>query len=128
MRNFLIRVVVNALALAITAALLPGITVLNNDLGTLLILGFVFGVVNALIKPIITLLTCPLVLLTLGLFIFVINGLMLLITADLSGGRLTVDGVGWAVIGGIVMGIVGVMIESVFGLRDDDQKKRKVAR
>ena len=122
MAKFLIRVVVNAIAIWITASILPGIQVIDNDLGTLLIVGLIFGVVNALIRPIVMLLTCPAVILTLGLFILVINGLMLSLTASLAGDRLTVDGFGTAILGGIIMGISGVILESVLGLRDQGEK------
>ncbi len=117
MGKFLLRVIVNAIAIAITASLLPGIHVINQDLGTLLVIGLVFGLINALIRPLVSLLTCPFIILTLGLFIFVINGLMLLLTASLSGGRLVVDGFGWAVLGGIIMGIVGLILETILGIR-----------
>jgi putative membrane protein len=122
MRNFLIRVVINAIAVAIAASLLPGIRVTNNEIGTLLIIGLVFGIVNALVKPILVILTCPAVIVTLGLFLLVINGLMLLLTASLIPDRLHVDGLGSAILGGIVMGLVGIVLESV--LRLDDDKKR----
>ena len=121
MGKFLLRVIINAIAIAITASVLPGIHVVNQDLGTLLMIGLIFGIVNALIKPILSVLTCPFIILTLGLFIFVINGLMLLLTANLSGGRLVIDSFGWAVIGGIVMGIVGLVLESVLGLRGQNE-------
>lgn len=119
MRNIVLRIIVNAIAIAITAALLPGIHVVNNDLGTYIVIGIVFGLINAIVKPIVTLLTCPLVIVTLGLFILVINGLMLLITASLVPERLVIDGFGWAIIGGIIMGVVGVVMESVLGLNKD---------
>ena len=119
MGKFIARIIINAVAIAITAALLPGIHVLNNDIGTYLILGLIFGIINALVKPLVSLLTCPLVILTLGLFVLVINGFMLLLTASFSGGRLFVDGLGWAIIGGIIMGVVNVILEAVFGLNHD---------
>ena len=122
MGKLLGRIIINAIAIGITAAVLPGIHVLNNDIGTYLLLGLVFGLVNALIKPIVSFLTCPLVILTLGLFALVINGIMLLITAALSDGRLLVDGLGWAIVGGIIMGIVNIVLESVLGLNRDDKK------
>ncbi|MBN1201455.1 MAG: phage holin family protein [Anaerolineae bacterium] len=123
MRNFLLRVIVNAIALAATAYLLPGIEVKDNSIGTLLIVGFIFGVINAIVKPIIIILSCPLVLLSLGLFLLVINGLMLLITEELAGGRLTIDGFWWAVLGGIVMGLIGMVLESALGIKDDEEEK-----
>ncbi len=122
MGKFLLRVVINAIAIAITASILPGIHVVNNDLGTLLVIGLIFGLINAVLKPLVSVLTCPFILLTLGLFVFVINGLMLLITASLSGGRLVVDGLGWAVVGGIIMGIVGLILETVLGIRGKNPK------
>jgi putative membrane protein len=125
MRNFLLRVLINAVAIAIAASILPGIHVVNSDIGTLLLIGFVFGIVNAVVKPILTFLTCPFVLLTLGLFLLVINGLMLLLTANLSGGRLIVDGLGWAIVGGIIMGIVGMILEGLLNVDDEDGEKRK---
>lgn len=124
MRNFFIRVIINAIAIAITAMLIPNIHVANNDLGTLLMIGLVFGIVNSLIKPILMFLTCPAVILSLGLFILVINGVMLMITDSLVGERLIIDGgIGTAILGGIVMAITSMILESVLKL--DDNKPRK---
>ncbi|MBZ0295902.1 MAG: phage holin family protein, partial [Anaerolineae bacterium] len=66
-----------------------------------------------IVKPILSFLTCPLVILTLGLFIFVINGLMLVITEAILPDRLAIDGFGWAILGGIVMAIVGTALDSL---------------
>ena len=115
MAQFVLRLVVNAIALVITAYVLPGIHV-ETEIGALLVVALIFGVVNALVKPVITVLSCPLIILTLGLFYLVVNGLMLLITEALSGGRFEVDGLGWAILGGIVMGLVGMVLESMLGL------------
>lgn len=123
MREFAIRVLINAVAIAVTAILIPNIQVLNNDISTLLLLGLIFGVVNSLLKPILILLTCPAVLLSLGLFILVINGLLLLITDALAGDRLVIEGGIWtAILGGMVMGIVSMFLESVLRLNNDDAK------
>jgi putative membrane protein len=112
LRNFVIRLVINAVALYLTASILPGITV-SSDVGTLLLVALVFGVLNAVIKPIVKVLTCPLTILTLGLFIFVINALMLLLTSALINDptKFFVDGFGWAVVAGIVMGIIAIFVE-----------------
>lgn len=125
MRNFAIRVIINAVAIAITASLLSGVHVANNDIGTLLIIGLVFGIVNAIVRPILIFLTCPAVIVTLGLFLLVINGLMLLLTASLIPERLQIDGFGTAVLAGIIMGILGMIMESVLKPDDDDKGKRK---
>ncbi len=121
MREFAIRVLINAVAIAVTAILIPNIQVANNDISTLLIVGLIFGVVNSMLKPILILLTCPAVLLSLGLFILVINGVMLLITDALAGDRLVIQGGIWtAILGGMVMGIVSMFLETVLRLNDDN--------
>ncbi|MCZ2098693.1 MAG: phage holin family protein [Anaerolineae bacterium] len=112
-RNFIIRLVINAVALYITASILPGIHIADNEIGTLLVIALVFGIINAFVKPIVKLLTCPLVILTLGLFIFVINALMLMLTAALLPERFMVDGFGSALLGGIVMGVAAILVEWV---------------
>ena len=122
MAYLLLRLLVNALSIAVVARFLPGITVANNDLGTYLIIGLVFGIVNALLKPIIALLTCSLVILTLGLFILVINGLMLLITASLLPNLFAVDGIGPAILGGIIISLINMVLE---GLIKDEGKSGK---
>lgn len=124
MREFAIRVLINAVAIAVTAILIPNIQVLDNDISTLLLIGLIFGIVNSLLKPILILLTCPAVLLSLGLFILVINGLLLLITDALAGDRLVIEGGIWtAILGGMVMGIASMFLESVLRLNDDDAKR-----
>jgi putative membrane protein len=127
MRGFLVRLVINMAAIALTAELLPGIAI-NGGFGTLLLVALVFGIVNAIVKPILILLTCPAVILSLGLFILVINGLMLLLTSSLLGERFIVDGFGTAFIGGIVMGIIAIVIEAglrALGFEDDDEMEAK---
>ncbi|MCY3834489.1 MAG: phage holin family protein [Chloroflexi bacterium] len=126
MREFLIRILINAVAIAVTALLIPGIQIANNDITTLLVLGLIFGLVNSLLKPLLLLLTCPAVILSLGLFIFVINGVMLMITDSLAGARLTIEGgIFTAILGGMVMAAVSIVLENVLKL--DDSAKRAQA-
>jgi len=80
--RFLIRLLINALALGLTFWLVD--LCWNGEILPLIIIALIFGAVNALIRPLVTLLTCPLVVLTLGLFLVVINGLMLWLTIWLS--------------------------------------------
>lgn len=124
MREFVLRVIINAVAIAIVAQLVPGIRLVNDTLGTLLIIGLVFGVVNAIVKPILILLTCPAVIITLGLFILIINGLMLRLTASLLPDRLQIDGLWPAILGGIIMSIISMLLEGVLGVRDDKDKRK----
>ena len=113
-----LRILVNALAIAIVTRLLPGFEVANNDLGTYIIIGLVFGIVNALVKPIITFLTCSLVLFTLGLFILVINGLMLWMTDPLLPTQLRIENFWWAILGGIIISVINMVIEGFIADRD----------
>lgn len=114
LRNFIIRLIINAVALAVTASLLSGIQLRDDSLSTLLIVALVFGVINALVKPIVKLLTCPMIILTLGLFALVVNALMLLLTSALVPEHFYVENFGWAFLGGIVIAIVAMVMESVF--------------
>ena len=104
MRTLAIRIGINALAVWAAAELIGGITV-DDGLGPILLVAVIFGVINAVLKPIAKLLTFPVIILTLGLFTLVINAVMLLITDAIAGG-LDVDGFGSAVLGAIVISIV----------------------
>ena len=125
MRDFLLRLLINAATLAATAMFLPGIHIRDNELGTLLLIALIFGFVNAIFKPIILVLSCPLIILTFGLWGLVINGLMLIITDALAGSRFQVDGFWWAVLGGMVVSVVAGILEETLGLneREDDEAR-----
>jgi putative membrane protein len=83
MRSLLIRWLINTLALYVAVQVVPGVEYHGGAMG-LVIVAAIFGLVNALLRPLLTLLTCPLVLVTLGLFLFVINALMILFTGWVS--------------------------------------------
>ena len=123
-RDFVLTVIINAIAIALTAWLLPGIEVIDNDLGSYVLIGFVFGVINALVKPLVSCLTCLLILATFGLFLLAINGLMLWLTAELLPSRLVVENFWWAIAGGLIMAIVGAFLESQFGLSKNKKDNR----
>jgi len=101
--------VINAAALWAAAVFVDGVTVTNDIVG-LAIVALIFGVINAIIKPIVDLFTCPAYLLTLGLFTFVVNALMLMLTSAVSDGRLLVDNFWSAFFGGIVISIVSTLL------------------
>lgn len=109
---FLIRLLVNAAALWVATRLVPGVT---YDGGALPLLGvaLVFGVVNAFLRPVAKILTFPLILVTLGIFALVINGLMLWLTSSLSSGLglgFHVSGFWAAFCGGLVVSVVSTML------------------
>ncbi len=113
--RFILRLLVNAAALWAATEIVRGVTYRGSG-AYLLLVALVFGVVNALVRPILKLLTCPLLILTLGLFTFVINGLVLWLTSALAG-RLGlgfhVSGFWPAFWGALVVSIVSVLL-SVF--------------
>ena len=118
MGPLLIRWVVNALALWIAVLIVPGLTFTDPDPLRVLLVAAVFGLVNAVLRPIITVLSCPLVVLTLGLFILVINALMLLATGWLStelGLGFEVSGFVPALLGGLLVGLVSAVLTLAVG-------------
>lgn len=100
---FVINWLLSALAIVLSAYLLPGVRV--SDFGTALIAAIVLGIVNAVIRPLLLLLTLPINILTLGLFTFVINALLILLVANIVPG-FQVDGLVWALIFGVILGII----------------------
>jgi len=108
MRNFLIRLFVNALALAAAAWLLPGISMTGDFFGVLLV-ALVFGLLNAVLKPILLFFSIPLLILTLGLFALVVNAVLLLITSRLLD-DFQVSGFWTAVLGSIVISVVTMLL------------------
>ena len=111
MRNFVIRLMVNALALSVAAYIVPGIR-LTGGAVSLLLVAFVFGLVNAVLKPILMVLSIPFLLLTLGLFAFVVNGVLLMLTAALTP-HLEVAGLLAAMLGSIVISLVTMVMGGV---------------
>jgi putative membrane protein len=103
----LTRIVVTAFALILVAELIPGISI--DSVVTALVAAVVLGVLNVLVRPILVILTLPITLLTLGLFIFVINALLFWFVASFLDG-FTVSGFWPALAGSIVVSIVSALI------------------
>ena len=121
-----IRVVVNAVALWVATLLVGGIEVTAGTTGgeilTLLAVGALFGLVNAVIKPIALLLSLPLIIITLGLFVLVVNALLFWLIAAISDGLgvpFEVDGFWSAFWGAIVVSLVSWLLSIVVKDRDD---------
>lgn len=124
MKIFL-RLLVTALALWVATKFVPGISFTGDNSAALLGVALVFAAVNLFVKPILQLFSFPVVLLTLGLFLFVINGLMLLLTSFLSarlGFGFHVDGIIAAILGSLVVSITAGLLHFVLGTnRDSDE-------
>jgi putative membrane protein len=129
--RLILRLLANAGALAVATWLLDGITLTGSTTAqkvvTLLGVALIFGILNAIVKPIFALVTAPLLLLTLGLFLLVINACMLLLTSWLS----SKFGLGWhvsgfwvAVLGSIIVSIVSFVLNAfVPGKRSSDRRR-----
>ncbi|MFH8344932.1 phage holin family protein [Streptomyces sp. NPDC018045] len=124
MKNFVVKTIANAAALAVAIWLLKDITLTGENTGrkalTLLLVALIFGVVNFVVKPVVKLLSLPLFILTLGLVTLVINALMLLLTSWLAEKfdlAFHVQGFWTAVLGGVIISIVSWAMHMV--LPDD---------
>lgn len=118
MISFLVRLIVNGLALWVATEIVDGVTVsadsTSNQVITLLVVALIFALVNAVIKPVVQLLSLPLLILTLGLFTLVVNALMFWLTswiADRLDVSFHVDGFFWeAVLGALVVSVVSWLL------------------
>jgi putative membrane protein len=121
--SILLRLIVNAVALLITAWIVPGIHLgaagphpTRDDWVTLLIVALIFGLVNVVIRPILIVLSLPLTILTLGLFTFVINAFMLLLTSWIAQGMdlgFRIDGFFPALLGALIISVVSFVLSRV---------------
>lgn len=117
---------VNVLALLFAIWLFPGITLHGSSTGDrviqLVITGAIFGVITSLVKPLLKVLTCPLIILTLGLFLLVINAVLLWATSRIAGALdlgFHVHGFWTTVLGGIVISVASMVLEAVIPDGDD---------
>ncbi len=126
MNRLFIRWAINAVALFAAIQIVPGIQAQDTSWGAILGLALIFGLVNALISPILKLLTCPLIILTLGLFTLLINTLIFYLAGQVGtwfGIGFDVAGFGTAFLGGLVTSIVSVFLTLI--LKDDKKGKHK---
>jgi putative membrane protein len=118
MSRLIIRLAINAVALYAAIALVPGIQQPEGtNLLSLLWLALIFGAVNALLRPLLKLLTCPLILLTLGLFTLILNTFLFWLAGVIGaefGVGFTVSGIWPALLGSIIVSIVSVFLSVLF--------------
>ncbi len=130
MARFLIRLIINTIALWLTTLIVAGVSVVSYGVEgdtvalvlTYLLVGLIFGLVNGIIGNLIRIVAFPLYILTLGLIALIVNGLLLLLVAWISsliGFGLTVDGFWWGVLGAIVLGLlswlIGILLRPLVG-------------
>lgn len=112
MRGFLLRLLITILGLYLASELLSGVTI--DGTGTFIITALLLGVVNAIVRPILFLLTLPLTIVTLGLFILVLNGLMFAFVAAILPG-FGVAGLGSSILGAIIVGLTSIVASWFIG-------------
>ena len=121
--TFLIRLVINAIALYLATRLVDGIS-FDGELGFLFLVALVFGIVNSIVKPILIVLTFPFLIVTLGLFLLVLNGFLLWLTGAISDAAelgFHVSGFRAAFLGGLVVSVVSFVLSLMVG---GDQARR----
>lgn len=119
MTRFFIRWAINAVAIYLAVLIVPGID-FHGDWTGVLWLALIAGLLNAFVRPLLKFLTCPLIVLTLGLFTLVINTFIFWLTSSIGqsfGIGITVDGLWSAFLGGLVVSVVSVILSLV--LRDE---------
>ena len=113
MTILILRWAINAVALYAAIAIVPGLQTANPDWQAYIWLALIFGLVNALVRPLLKLLTCPLILLTLGLFTLVINTGMLYLTSRVGrvfGIGLSIESFGAAFLGALVISLISLVL------------------
>ena len=109
--NFLLRLLISGIIAYVLSKILSGVHI--ADLGTAIIFALVLACLNAVIKPILVFLTFPITIVTLGLFLFVINALIILLAAKLMDG-IRIDGFWWALLFSIILSIFSSAMNTAF--------------
>jgi len=123
MTKFFLRWVINAIALYAAVYLVPGVNLAGNWV-SIIWLALIFGLVNAFLRPLLSVLTCPLIILTLGLFTLLINTFLFWLTSVIGQAfnlNLTIQGFWPAFLGGLVVTVVSVIMSLI--LRDESKKR-----
>ncbi len=122
--KLLVRWVITALALFAAAWLVPGIVVESDGWTVYAVMAVILGLINAVVRPILKLLTCPLIILTLGIFVLVINGFTLWLASQIAqswfGVGYSVSGFGAALLGSLIVTIVSVILSAF--VNDDEER------
>ncbi len=121
MWKLIVSFLINAVSIWAAAQIVGGIY-LASDLVTILVVTLIFGVVNTIIRPILSLVTCPFYILTLGLFTFIVNALMLMLTAYIAGPSFEVQGFIPALLGSILISLVSAVLSAIFVQTDKSEE------
>jgi putative membrane protein len=117
--RLLLSILINGLAVYLSARLLSGVTV--DGYGSALLAGVVLGIINWTVRPILTILTLPLTVITFGLFYLLINGLMVLLADSLVGG-FEVASIWWAFLFLLILSILNSILQGLVGREEPPQQ------
>jgi putative membrane protein len=132
--RWLVKIVINGLALWLAAVLVPGIHIgeegsTSSTVVTVLVVAVIFGIVNAILKPILTVLSLPFIVVTLGLFLLVVNAVLLQLTSWICGSldlAFHVDHFWWdAVVGALIITVVASILNALVPDRDRSARARR---
>lgn len=119
----LLQIVLSAIAIFLTTQIVPGVQLVGEwTIWHLLLIGLIFGVLNAVIKPIVVVLSLPLVLVSLGLFYIVINAFILWLTSVFMD-TFVVTGFWWAVLGSIIISVINWALNMFFGVHQVSHRR-----
>ena len=128
MAKFIVRWFINTIALYAAVALVPGIVPQDPGLLSYIWLALIFGLLNALLRPLLTVLTCPLIILTLGLGTFLINMFLFYLAGVIGtnfGVGFTVSGFWHTALGALIVSIVSIVLSMVFRDELKDRRRKK---
>ncbi|WP_164215940.1 phage holin family protein [Virgibacillus sp. YIM 98842] len=109
--RWLISIVLNAVALIVVAELFESFYL--DGFGAAILASFILAIVNVIIKPILVVLTLPITVVTLGLFLFIINAIALMITQAIMGSGFDIDGFGTAIIASVIISIINLLLNNL---------------
>ncbi|HLS09327.1 phage holin family protein [Lentibacillus sp.] len=109
--RWIISVFLNAVALVVVAELFSSFHL--DGFGTALLASVILGILNAIVKPVLVVLTLPITLLTLGLFLFVINAITLMITQAIMDDSFVIEGFGTAIIAAVILSILNLLLNKL---------------
>lgn len=115
LKKFLQSWLINTLAVLVAVYLVPGLRFRDDSLLTPFVASLMLGILNAFIRPVMMFLALPLLVFSLGLFMLVINALMLYLVSLLLGNHFEIDGFGWALLGALIISIVSTVLNLLTG-------------
>ncbi|SEA41465.1 putative membrane protein [Thalassobacillus cyri] len=110
MRSWLLHIILNAVAIFVVAALFQAVQI--DGVGGALLAAFILSILNAIVRPILVILTLPITILTLGFFLFVVNAITLLLTDAILGTMFEIEGFFTAILAAIVISLLNLILNS----------------